>query len=350
MKNDKNNWLKRNRRGLLIGGPVLFLLIAGVIYFTGGRYISTDDAYVQAATTQVSANISARVVEVAVHDNQKVRKGDLLFKLDDREFVIAVADAQAKLASAKLDVGAMKATYLQRVANAQAAKDTAAYQQRELNRQEKLAKQGISSKAQLDQARHDLTHAQQELAAAEQQQANALAALGGAPEIAVDDHPTVQQAQAALDRAELDLSYTVVTAPSDGIVAKVEQLQAGNYVNAAKPLFSLMSDSDVWVEANFKETELVHMRPGQHAVVKIDSYAGKEFKGVVESTSPGTGSSFSLLPPENATGNWVKVVQRVPVRIRLDQVNRDVALHAGLSAKVEVDTEYSRLGGGRHDR
>ena len=339
-----NGWLGRNRRHLLVGGPALFLLIAAIVWLTGGRYVSTDDAYIQAARTDISANIAGRVTEIAVKDNQQVHKDDLLFKLDDRDYVIAVEDAKAKLASARLQIAALKATYLQRQADVQAAKDTLTYQQHEFERQKKLAGQGISSQAQLDLARHALVNAEQQVNAAEQQRENIRASLGAnlnninGPDIDVNEHPSVQQAQAMLDRAKLNLSHTVINAPVDGIVTKVEQLQVGDYINAAMPVFSVVSDKDIWVEANFKETDLTNMRSEQEATIKVDTYPGRVFHGKVVSTSPGTGSSFSLLPPENATGNWVKVVQRLPVRISIDDTDPKIPLHTGLSATVEVDT------------
>jgi membrane fusion protein (multidrug efflux system) len=178
---------------------------------------------------------------------------------------------------------------------------------------------------------------------AEQEGESVRASLGGVPGIAVDDHPSVREVQAALDRAELDLSYTVVKAPSDGIVAKVEQLQVGDFIRAATPVFALVSDRDVWVEANFKETDLTHLREGQKSTITVDAYPGRTFHGRAVSLSPGTGSSFSVLPPENAAGNWVKVVQRLPVRISIEDADAALALHAGLSATVEVDTGHSRL-------
>lgn len=345
-KDSGNGWLKRHRRGLLIGGPLLFLLIAAAVYLSGGRYVSTDDAYVQSARTEISSNIAGRVIEVAVHDNEPVRKGDVLFKLDSREYAIAVDDAQARLASARLQVAALKATYLQRQADVKAAKDTLAYQQREFERQKTLAAQGISSQAQLEQARHELAAAGQQVLVTEEQRENIRASLGNNPDIAIDEHPSVKETRAALDRAELNLTYTVIKAPADGIVTKVEQLQVGDYVNAAAPAFALVSSKDIWVEANFKETDLTYMRTGQEATINVDSYPGRVFHGKAVSTSPGTGSSFSLLPPENATGNWVKVVQRLPVRISLDDLDEQLPLHAGLSATVEVDTHHSRLGKG----
>jgi membrane fusion protein (multidrug efflux system) len=330
------------RRALLIGGPLVAAAVAAVLYLMGGRYVSTDDAYVEAARVQISANISARVTEVAVHDNQHVSKGQLLFRLDERPFRIAVESAKAQLAAARLRISALQAAYGRYKADEQAADATQAYQQREVDRHTKLAASGISSRAQLDQTTHELETARQHLAAAAQQSASALVELNGDPLAPVDSHPAVQEAQAALDRARLDFSYTVVNAPIDGIVTRVEQLQVGTYVNTATPLFALVSDKNLWVEANFKETDLTYMRPGQTATIDMDAYPSEPFKGQVESASPGTGSSFSLLPPENASGNWVKVVQRLPVRIAIDPSHADLPLAAGMSVTVEIDTHHMR--------
>jgi membrane fusion protein (multidrug efflux system) len=337
----KQNWLGRHRRLLMIGVPLMLALAGGVYYLASGRYVSTDDAYIQAAQVSVSANISAQVSEIGVQDNQPVHKGDVLFKLDDKSFAIAEQQAEAQLAAARLQVAAMKASYQQKLADQKAARDNLDYQQREYDRQQKLSKSGIASQAQLDKATQSLQAAQQEVEARQQETATVLANLGGNADIAVGDHPSVQAAQAALDRAKLDLSYTTVYAPIDGIVTKVEQLQPGDYVTKAMPVFTLVSNTDIWVEANFKETDLAHMRDGQNATISVDAYPNRELTGKVASVSPGTGSSFSVLPPENATGNWVKVVQRLPVRISIDNAGK-LPLHAGLSATVEVDTERHR--------
>ncbi len=332
---------QRLRLPLMLLGPILVLIAASWWYLTSGRYVSTDDAYIQAARTMISTDVSGRIVAIAVEDNQRVQKGQLLFRLDDRPFRIAAEQAKAKLEAARLKITALKATYKQKLADAQAAQDTLAYQQREYDRQRQLVASGVASRQAYDQAQNALQVAKQKAASTESDVANTLAQLGGNPDIPVDQHPDVQDAQAALDKAQLDLSYTQVHAAESGIVTKVEQIQVGSYVTASTPLFSMMSDR-IWVEANFKETELTHMRPGQTATVDIDTYPNADCTGKVESLSPGTGLSFSLLPPENATGNWVKVVQRLPVRLSLQCTNSDLPLHAGLSVTVDVDTQYRR--------
>lgn len=328
---------------LFIGGAILFILIAAVFYFSGGRIASTDDAYVQAARVEISANIAGRVTQVFVKDNQRVHRGDPLFELDSRDYRIAIADANAKLAYARLQIGALHATYLQRQAEVRAAEAMLHYRQKEFQRQQILAAQGIASQAQLDQARYELDDTVQKLSAARQEQSNAKALLGAGSTKQVGENPAVQQAQALLQRANLELSYTLVKAPMDGIVSKTDSLQPGDYIQAAAPVFALVSGKNIWIEANFKETELAHMRPGQSATIEIDAYPDREYHGHVDSFSSGTGSSFSLLPPENATGNWVKVVQRLPVRIRIDDLDPKHPLPSGLSAVVKVDTGRSRL-------
>ena len=333
---------QRLRLPLMIAGPLLVLLIAGYFYLFGGRYESTDDARVRAALVNISSNVAGRVTELAVHENQLVRRGDLLFKLDDAPLRIAVAEAQADLGNARLQVQGLKATYKQREADLAAARDTLNYRRSEFDRQKQLLSKGISSQSQFDAAVHARDGADQLYSSAQQQLAAALAALNGNPDLQPDQHPSVMAAQAQLDHARLNLSYTSVTAPQDGIVTKVEALQVGSYINASQSVFALMSSSNVWVEANFKEVQLAHMHPGQAATVEIDAVPGRKFPAKVVSLSPGTGSEFSVLPAENATGNWVKVVQRVPVRLQLEDAQMARELQSGLSAVVTVDTQHHR--------
>ena len=344
----RRSWRQRLRLPLMLFGPIVVLLAAGWWYLTTGRYVSTDDAYVDAARISISNDVSGRVAEIDVRDNELVTAGQVLFKLDQRPFVIAVEEAKAQLASIKLQIEAMKATYQQKKADAAATEATLIYQQRELERQQRLLTSGTASQAQYDQTNHAYKIAREQLASKEQDVASTLASLGGNPDIPVAQHPMVQHAQAALDRAELNLSYTVVRAPEAGIVTKVDQLQVGNWVQgvntgaAPTALFSLVSTKRLWVTANFKETELTHMRPGQTATVEIDTYPDIVFAAKVQSLSPGTGLTFSLLPAENATGNWVKVVQRLPVRLSFSELDPNHPLAAGLSATVEVDTGFHR--------
>ncbi len=344
----RRSWRQRMRMPLMLLGPIVVLLAAGWWYLTTGRYISTDDAYVEAARISISNDVSGRVIAIDVRDNQLVKRGALLFQIDPRPFQIAVEQARANRDAARMDIEALKATYQQRLADSKAAAATVAYQQRQFQRQQRLLAAGDASQQQFDQTNNTYQLAQQQYIADQNALANVLASLGGSSNIPVDQHPKVEAAQTALDRALLNLSYTDVRAPETGIVTKVDQLQVGDWVQgvdtgaAPTALFSLVSTKHVWVTANFKETELTHMRPGQSATVEIDTYPDVVFSAKVQSLSPGTGLTFALLPAENATGNWVKVVQRLPVRLSFDQLDPKHPLAAGLSATVEVDTGYRR--------
>jgi membrane fusion protein, multidrug efflux system len=332
---------QRLRRPLLIFGPIVLIIGALLFYLHGGRYQSTDNAYVQSGRVSVSATVPGRVIEVDVRENQTVTKGQVLFRLDPAPFQAAVDEAAAQLAAARLDVEGLRANYAQGQSQLAAAQDRVKFAQRELARQKDLLAEGISSQAQYDQAALNAQQARQAIETTNQQNAGVLANLAGRPDLPAAQQPNVQRAQAALDRARLNLKYTVVRAMQDGVVTKVTQLQVGNYVNAAQPVFSLVSQN-IWIEANFKEDQLDHMRLGQPVTIKIDAFPSTRLTGHLTSFSPGTGNSFAVLPAENATGNWVKVVQRLPVEITLDRVPADVPLHAGLSATATVDTGYRR--------
>lgn len=328
----------RLRCPLLTAFPLLFLATGTTYYFAQAPYVSTDDAFVRAAKEAVNAQVSGQVVEIAVKDNQPVRKGQLLFRLDPQPYQIAVVQAKARLDSARLQVAGLKATYRQQQADLQAAKDSVEFDARNYARQNALVASSATSRIAYDRAETDLKVAQQHVASIQQQIASTVAALNGDPNIEIDRHPLVRAAQAQLDRARLNLSYATVVAPEDGIVTEVDNLQVGDFVNPGAPVFWLLSSQHIWVEANFRETDLTHMRPGQEAVIDVDAYPGHPFTAHVVSMSPGTGSDFSVLPPENATGNWVKVVQRLPVRLELDKADPSQPLFSGLSVTVQVDT------------
>jgi membrane fusion protein (multidrug efflux system) len=336
----------RLRLPLMLGGVALVVILAAVFYFTGGRYESTDDAYVRAAGVDVSSNLSGRVIEVDVRENQAVRKGDVLFRLDPAPYDIAIEQAQAQLANARQDVQGQLAAYHQRQVELKNAQDDAAYRERERGREQGLLAAGAISQAEYDQARRAADAARLQIGAAQQQLAAALAAVGGVTTVDSSTHAGVREASAQLAHAELQKSWTVIRAPQDGRVTKVEQLQVGDYINAAAPVFHLVAPR-MWVEAAFKENQLKHMRVGEPATITVDAYPGHTFDAVVDSLAPGTDQTFSLLPAENATGNWVKVVQRLPVRLTFVKPPQ-IALQGGLSAKVKVDTGYRRGLTGSH--
>jgi membrane fusion protein (multidrug efflux system) len=330
-----SGWLRRFRWPLMIGGPLLILAVAAWFILTSGRSESTDDSYVQANRVPISASIGGRVTEVAVRDNQPVQVGQLLFKLDVRDLQATVDQAAAQLAAAELQVQALRAAYEQQQTNLRMAQETSGYSIREAARQKALYAAGVSSRDQYETAQHNADVALQQIAASRQQEAQALANLGG-PNVTVDTHPAVQQARAALERAKVNLSYGVIVAPLNGVVTRVDQVPVGSYVNPAQTLFWMVSGRP-WVEANFKENQLAKMRVCQPATINVDAYPTHPFQGHVESFSPGAGQVFSPLPAQNATGNWVKVVQRLPVRIAFDEPPPDMAGRAGLSAVVTVN-------------
>jgi membrane fusion protein, multidrug efflux system len=328
-------------RLVLMAAVPLAIVIAGTVWYaSSGRYVATDDAYVLADMVAVSSDVPGRVVAVEVHNNQYVKAGDVLFRLDDRPYRAAVEQAEAQLANARLQVEAMRAVYRQRLADLGASQDTLNYQQREYERQKQLLASHVTSQSAFDQAQNRWTTARQQVAQVQQQIANALANLGGSPDLPTEQHPMVQQTQAQLDQAKLNLGYTVIAAPANGIVTNVDKLPVGNYVAASTPAFSLVETDHPWIEANFKETELSHMKAGDEATVTVDAYPSTSFTAHVVSLSPGTGSVFSVLPAQNATGNWVKVVQRLPVRLEVETTTAAQPLRAGMSADVTVDTQY----------
>lgn len=332
---------QRLRKPLLLAAPVIALALGLFFYLSGGRYQDTDNGYLQSGLVPVSASVSGPVIAVAVVNNQRVKAGDVLFRIDPAPYQAAVDEAEAELANARTQVSSLRANYREGEAGLQAAQARLAYATREAARQKSLLAEGISSQNQYDQAVLAAQTARQQIQTSVQQNAGVAATLTGNVNAPTERQPGVQRAQAALERARLNLGYTVVHAAQEGIVTKVNQLQVGSYVAASKPVFTL-AGTKLWVEGNFKEDQLAHMRVGQRATFRVDAFPDLKLTGRLASFSPGTGNSFSLLPAENATGNWVKVVQRLPVEFSIDQLPRDVPLHAGLSVEVTVDTGYER--------
>lgn len=334
--------LARWRWPAMIAGPVIILGLTAYFVLTSGRTETTDDAYVQAAKAPISASVSGRVTEVDVVENQHVKAGQVLFKLDPADAQVAAQRAEASVSAARLQVVGLRAALDQQQLLLKSALQTAAFTAKEATRQTALVNAGVTSREQAASAAHAAELASDQAAVARQQVATALANLGGAS-VSSDAYPAVLQARAAEAATRLDMVHTVVVAPKDGVVTRVDQLQVGAYVNPAQTVFFLINGKP-WVEANFKENQLKKMRVGQRVKIKIDALGNQALAGHVASFSPGAGSAFSALPAQNATGNWVKVAQRLPVRIAFDRTPPDVAGRAGLSATVAVDVTTGSSG------
>jgi len=326
------------RRPLMLGAVAVALAVALWFYLSGGRYVGTDNATLQTGTALISASVNGKVIAIEVTENQAVTQGQVLFRIDPASFQADVAAAQATLAAAMAGVNQTRAEYTAALSETRGAEARLAFARSEVSRQQSLVKEGIASRSQYDAAVLAVRTASDEIAAARAKSASIIAKIPGG---SADANPEVRRAAAALDRARIALDSTVVRAPQDGIVTKVNQLQLGNYVTATRPVF-MLTGRRFWVEANYKESQLRYMRLGQKATVTIDAFPDVELAGHVETFSPGTGATFSVLPPENATGNWVKVTQRLPVQIALDRVPAGLPLHAGLSVEVTVDTGHKR--------
>ena len=326
----------------MLAVPLALAAAGSYVWVTGGRYEETENANLRQARVAIASDTAGRIVEVNVTDNQTVKKGDVLFAIDPEPYRIALAQADAAVAAARLNVEQLRAAYSQSMAQERSAASEVDYAQSQFDRAADLADKGINTKSSLDQARNDLDKAKQQLAVAIQGIESAKAALGGNPDIQADKHPSVMAALAARDKAAYDLTQSTVRAPADGVVAQASSFKIGQFVGAGTALFSLVETGDTWIDANFKETQLTHLKPGQKAEVVLDTYPDRTFEATVQAVGAGTGAEFSLLPAQNATGNWVKVTQRIPVRLQLTDPDAKMALRTGMSATVTVDTGVSR--------
>ena len=330
------------RRPLMFALLPLVLIVGGYFYVTGGAVMSTDNAYVQADMVGLSTDVSGIVTEVLVHDNQKVAKGDVLFKLDDLQFRLALDRAEAQIGNTRNDLVALQASYRNMQAQIDQAQKDVDFNMVNFKRQEQLVANNFTPRATFDAARNTLEGSQQKLASLQQQLAGLAANLNGDPDAPIENHPKYKDAIAARDEAARQLAHTIVRAPFAGIVTNVPSLQPGQYLAAAATAFNIVSTDHVWVQASPKETELTYVKPEQKVTVDVDTYPGERWAGRVDSISPASASSFSLLPAENTSGNWVKVVQRIPMRIIVNNAPGKRPLRVGMSVEVNVDTGHAR--------
>jgi membrane fusion protein (multidrug efflux system) len=333
---------RRLLRPLLFALLPLAIVAGGYVYVTGGQVMETDNAYVQADMVGVSTDVAGTVASIEVKDNQHVKKGDVLFRLKQDSFKIALEGAEAQLGTVRNQVLTLKASYQQSLAQITQAEADVPYYETAFRRQQELQASSAASKAAYDQAQRDLVSARQKVEVAKAQAAATLAQLGDDPNQPVEQNPFYLQAKSGVDNAQRDLNDTVVRAAFDGIVTNVPSLQVGAYLQAAQQAFSLVSADHVWVAASPKETELTYVEPGQPATITVDTYPDTEWKGTVSSISPASSSSFSLLPAQNTTGNWVKVVQRIPMIVSLQDLADKPQLRVGMSVTVAVDTGHAR--------
>ena len=331
----KRRWL---RLLVLLSVPLLLAAVGGYYWLTSGRYVSTDNAYVQQDKVTVSAEVSGPIVAVLVRENQRVRRGDVLFRIDPRPFRIALAQAEAQLHAAQVQVTQIETQIQGTGGDIAGARANITFTQRALDRQQELLDRGFTTRARYDEALHAVQEARERLANAQAEAERARSALRQGP---VSNQPAIEAAMVARERALLDLRRTEVRAPSDGIVTQTQRLQVGNGVVPGLAVVTIVRGGETWVEANFKETDLARMQVGQPVEIDLDAYPDAEIHGRVASIGAGTGSQFSVIPAQNASGNWVKVTQRVPVRIAIEGTPSRPMI-AGLSAGVTVDTGERR--------
>ncbi|MET0569181.1 MAG: HlyD family secretion protein [Hyphomicrobiaceae bacterium] len=326
---------------LLAGIPLIAVLGAAMWWLWGGRYVSTENAYVKADIVQVSTEVAGRITEVFVKEHAVLKAGEPLLKIDPESFSIALEKAEAELEQTRTQVAGLRAQYAEARAELKEAESKINFFDAQYARQNQLKQRGVGFAFRFEEADSNAAAARDRVGVLQQKMERILAMLSGNPDLPTEQHSLVREKMAMRDRAKLDLDRATVAAPVSGVAVNVKLLP-GEQVKAATPLFAIVSDSRPWVEANFKETELTHVRAGQRATIVLDIYPDVTWDAEVESISPATGAEFALLPPQNASGNWVKVVQRLPVRLRLLPRPNELPLRAGMTATVKVDTQRER--------
>lgn len=325
---------------LLIGIPLVLLIVAGIIYLQGGRYVETDNAYLKADTVPVSIEVFGTVKEVLVQENESVLAGQLLFSIDASPYQVEVDIAKAKLAKTVTDLMTLKASYNEKLTEIAVAQTNYSFAKKEQQRQVDLLTKNYISASRFDDAKQRTDLAEEHIMTLRQSLNRIAESLGGSVNLAISEHPSYLAELSALEQAKLNLSWTDVRASLPGIVSKVPKI--GQYVKAGSIALLLVVKDSLRVEANFTETDLTYVRPGQSVSIYVDAFPDAELTGTVESLSPATGAEFSIIPAQNATGNWVKIAQRVPVRIKIKAPSLMPQLIVGLSTVVEIDTQHRR--------
>jgi len=335
---------RRNLRMiLLVVLPLIAVVCGSVFYLMVGRYTSTDNAYIGAQKVLITSEVSGKIDHIDVHEGQHVKPGDELFTLDKTPYRLALNAANAKLAAARSAYDKLMTSYESLTDLVKLGQKNVDLKKRDYDRKEKLAQSQAGSQADVDTASAALVTAKLEQEFTKQQRDTTLNQLLGNPHLPLAQFPAYMQAEAAADEAKRNLAHTVIRAPISGTATQVDNIQLGRFITAGGPVFSVIDDQAPWVDANPKETDITYLRVGQKVTISVDSFPDHDFKGTVQSVSPGTGAQFSILPPQNASGNWVKVVQRVPVRIVFDKDQDTHLLRSGMSVTVDIDTHHSRL-------
>jgi membrane fusion protein (multidrug efflux system) len=332
----------RLRLILLVVLPLIALAGGLYLYLQSGRYISTDNAYVGAQKVLITPDISGKIARVMVAEGQRVSAGDALIEIDPTPFRISVMQAEARLAGVRTEFANLKTNLASITRRIALARETVDLKQRDVERKNTLLSNRTGSQMDMDNALAAVVTAKTQVEQLEQQQEGIRNQLLGDADLPMEKFPPYAQASAALDQAKRDLDHTVLRAPIAGMATQVASIQMGRYVAAGTPVFSLIDDAKPWVDANPKETDITYLRIGQPATISVDTFPGRPFRGVVAAVSPGTGAQFAILPPQNASGNWVKVVQRVPVRIEFAPSEDVRELRAGMSVTVDIDTGRQR--------